>query len=77
LAAFSIPFEGCRRLAGFEQARLGIEVSLLAVTDLVDEAPGGNVQRKLTVRNSGEIAAWASRAGIVTERPRVSPAWFQ
>jgi hypothetical protein len=28
-------------------------------------------------RNRGEIAAQAWRTGIVTERPRVSPAWLQ
>jgi hypothetical protein len=50
---------------------------LLAVSDLVDEALEETPQRKLTVRNRGEIAAWAWRMGIVTERPRVSPAWLR
>ena len=31
----------------------------------------------VATRNRGEIAAWAWRTGIVTERPRVSPAWLQ
>lgn len=64
-----------RRPAGM--ARLGIEVQLLAVGDLADEALEGDVQRKLTVRNTGEIAAQAWRTGIVTGRPQVSPAWLR
>ena len=68
--------QGARQAVG-RRARLGIEVQVLGVSDLVDEALEENVQRKLTVRNKGEIAAWAWRAGIVTGRPRVSPAWLQ